>query len=556
VAERSRSCLLVSDFNAENLARYLRNDRMAPSLEPTVATFGDVVGTLLDAGSVAGQGYDFAVVWTQPEAVLESFEAVLSLRRPDTDALLAEVDRFADSLSSFAERVPFVLVPCWVVPTAQRGFGLIDWQRGGTTRALAEANLHLARRLERLPNCYLLDASRWVEATGSGAFSPKLWYMAKVPFAGPLFQRATAEIKAAARALAGGARKLVVVDLDDTLWGGLVGEVGTEGLRLGGHDAVGEAFVAFQKALRALRNRGVLIAIASKNEESVALRAIQEHPEMALRLEDFASWRIDWNDKASNVAELVAELNLGLDSVVFIDDNAAERARVREALPGVLVPDWPADKMLYAQTLQELDCFDSPQLSEEDAQRTEMYVSERERRRMRASVGSAEDWLRSLDLRVRVESPEGPNLKRCVQLLNKTNQMNLSTRRMTESEFLDWLRSGRRAAWCFRVSDRFGEAGITGLVSAELEGDTVRLVDFVLSCRVFGRQIERAMVHSVVDFAQQHSAKRVEATCLPTSKNSVCLEFWRGSGFTLEAENVFCWDASQPYRAPVFLSLE
>ena len=155
------------------------------------------------------------------------------------------------------------------------------------------------------------------------------------------------DLKAGLNGLDGRGRKLIVVDLDDTLWGGIVGEVGWEQLKLGGHDHVGEAFADFQRALKGLNRRGILLAIASKNEERVALEGIAQHPEMVLSLDDFAGWRIDWEDKAQNIADMVAELNLGLQSVVFIDDNPAERSRVREALPEVFVPEWPADPALY-----------------------------------------------------------------------------------------------------------------------------------------------------------------------------------------------------------------
>ena len=356
--------------------------------------------------------------------------------------------------------------------------------------------------------------------------------MSKSPFGNALLKEAVADIKAAVSGIAGRARKLIVLDLDDTLWGGIVGEVGWEHLQLGGHDAIGEAFVDFQRALRYLQRRGILLGIVSKNEEAVALEAIAKHPDMVLRLEDFAGWRINWRDKAENVVDLVAELNLGLQSVVFIDDNPAERGRVREALPEVLVPDWPADRMLYASALLSLRCFDAPAISREDRQRTAMYAAERERRTLQSTLGSAADWLRSLEVRVQVEPLHEANLTRTAQLLNKTNQMNLSTRRLTESELLAWANQPGRVLWTFRVSDRFGDSGLVGIVSLETEGERARIVDFVLSCRVFGRAIEETMVHVAVDHARALGAHEVRAEYLPTAKNKPCLEFWQQrSGF-------------------------
>src|SRR5207249_4608997 len=189
-----------------------------------------------------------------------------------------------------------------------------------------------------------------------------------------VLQEAARDIKGAVQAIRGESRKLLVLDLDDTLWGGSVGEIGWQNIKLGGHDAVGEAYVDFQRVLKSLLNRGNLLAIVSKNQESVALAALENHPEMVLRPGDFAGWRINWRDKAENIVELVSELNVGLQSVVFIDDNPAERALVAEALPEVLVPQWPESPLLYSAALHDLRCFDRPCLTDEDLTRSQMYA--------------------------------------------------------------------------------------------------------------------------------------------------------------------------------------
>jgi FkbH-like protein len=349
----------------------------------------------------------------------------------------------------------------------------------------------------------------------------------------------------------GSSRKLLVVDLDNTLWGGVVGDLGWENLRLGGHDYVGEAFLDFQRAIKALRNRGILLAIASKNEESVALEALAKHPEMLLRAEDFVARRINWNDKAANIAELAEELNLGLQSVVFIDDNPLERARVREALPEVLVPEWPDDKTLYASTLGELSCFDSAHVTAEDASRHAMYATEAERKRSRAGVSSAEDWMLSSGTVVKIEEFSDANRERIVQLLNKTNQMNLTTRRLSSRELQDWLQSDNRKLWAFRVSDRFGDSGLTGILSLETKPGFAQIVDFVLSCRVMGRNVERVMVACAVQYGAASGLEELRAHYLPTPKNKPCLSFWTSSGFVHDAaENRFTWSLREPYLFP------
>jgi FkbH-like protein len=533
--------LLVSDFTINEFERRLNDPSEGPLLDFEVAPFGQVLPTLM---SPPPPGCDVLVVWTRPEAVIPGFGRLLAFEAVPESELLAEVDQFVDLVARAAAGYRSVFVPTWALPPYRFGLGMLEARAGGAYRALTAMNLRLMDRLSQLNHVYVLNTQRWLERTGSSAQHPKLWYMGKVAFHADVFREAARDIKAALAGLSGGARKLLVLDLDDTMWGGIVGDVGWENLRLGGHDSIGEAFVDFQRAAKDLKRRGIVLAIVSKNTESVALEAIRNHPEMVLRESDFVGWRINWQDKARTIAELATELNLGLQSVVFIDDNPVERARVREALPEVFVPEWPEDRLLYRSSLLALRCFDAPALSREDAERTEMYAAERRREAAKIEVGSIDDWLKTLDLVVRVERVNAVNLTRTVQLLNKTNQMNLSTRRVTEAELKDWLQDPNHEMSVISVSDRFGDAGLTGIVSFEIRDGVASIVDFVLSCRVMGRKIEETMVHLVVEAARRHGLARVEALYSPTAKNKPCLEFWARSGFAVDG-NLFHWDAAE-----------
>ena len=549
--------ILISDFNIDNFAAVLTHSS-DQSIQASSVPFGQVMPTLLNAQDAAWRdALDFAVVWTRPEGVIESFRDTLRAQRPTAAQLLNDVDAYVDAITLAADRVTSLFVPTWVVPNSERGFGLLDLRPGGIQHSLAAMNMRLTERLAEVPNVYVLDARRWMEVAGRNAFSPKFWLMGKIPFTGEVFKQAAQDIGAALDAVAGQTRKLIVLDLDDTLWGGIVGDDGWENLKLGGHDAIGESFADFQQALKTLKNRGILLAIVSKNTESVALEAIEQHPEMILRRDDFVGWRINWMDKAANISELVADLNLGLQSVVFIDDNPAERSRVREQLPEVLVPEWPTEKMLYCEALRELRCFDSAVISSEDADRTAMYVADRDRQQARTTVGTMDDWLESLDLSVTIEPLDDSNVKRIVQLLNKTNQMNLSTRRMTEAELTEWARQPGTDLFGLRVRDRFGDSGLTGIVSMQCDGPTYQIVDFILSCRVFGRQIEQLMVHHAVQYAANHDCTQVTARYLPTKKNKPCMEFWQGSGFSHDVNaDLFTWPVADAYDAPSHIHVE
>lgn len=551
--EPAHTGLLVSDFTIDELARCLELDPGVPILAGAIAPYGQVVPTMM---SPRNAEHDYAVVWTRPQAVLPSFGRLLEFEEVEEGALLSEVDAFANLLVEGLKPYRFAFVPTWTVPPWQGGLGLVDARAHGVTRALSVANQRLMQRLDEASNVFVLNAQRWLDEAGRGAHSIKLWYMGKVPFSTAVFEYAARDIKAAVSTLTGMARKLVIVDLDDTLWGGIVGDVGWENLRLGGHDSVGEAFVDFQRALKSLKRRGILLAMVSKNDEAVALEAIANHSAMVLKKEDFVAWRINWQDKAKNVSDLVASLNLGLQSTVFIDDNPFERARVHEALPEVFVPDWPEDKLSYASSLYSLRCFDTVTRSAEDAARTEMYASDRKRDELRAQVGSLDEWLAGLGIRVRVESLNTANLARTTQLLNKTNQMNLTTRRLTEPELVSWSREKDHWLWALSVRDRLGDAGLTGILSLQAEGTVARVVDFVLSCRVMGRRVEETMLHLAVDTARKHALEVVVADLLPTSKNKPCLEFWQRSSFLSESPTRFTWKTDREFPVPEAISLE
>ena len=540
---------LISDFNLETLGHYLVNGKTEPQVSVSVAPFGQVFPSLLQPPQT--QGTDFALVWTSPQKIVPSFANALNREAADEDRLLAEVDQFADCLCESQDHFRAVFVVSWTLPLHQRGDGILNLKGQGLRKLLLKMNLRLAERLDNCPGIYLLDGQRWTESVGKNAYSPKLWYLTKTPFHADVFRCAASDVKAAISAVLGASRKLVIVDLDNTLWGGVVGDLGWQNLRLGGHDYLGEAYVDFQRALRNLRNRGILLAIASKNEESVALEALAKHPEMLLRLEDFAAHRINWSDKAANIAELVAELNLGLQSVVFIDDNPVERARVREALPEVFVPDWPDDKTLFASHLLELDCFDSAYATAEDVARPQLYAAEKQRERAREQIGSAEEWLRSLETELTVEESGDADRVRVVQLMNKTNQMNLSTRRVSEPELRAWLQPKNRKLWAFRVKDRFGDSGLTGVLSLEIEADIAQVTDFVLSCRVMGRNVERAIVAFAAAYCKGLGLTELRADYLPTAKNKPCLKFWMSSGFLSgENQNRFTWPLTMAYPFP------
>jgi FkbH-like protein len=548
--------VLMADSTIDELAHHLAEPTDDGLLvESEVAPFDQVVPTLMTLRGREPK-VDLAIVWTRPERLCPSFQELLLAGSPAVDQVFAEVDAFAAVIRAHAQSSRFVFVPSWVLPPWHRGLGMLELRGPRASAVLMGMNLRLADALAELPNVFLLDAQRWLAVAGDGGFDPKLWHAGKIAYTTEVFAEAARDMHAALQGLLGMSRKLVVVDLDDTLWGGTVGEVGWEGLRLGGHDPDGEAFVQFQRQLLALTRRGIALAVVSKNEERLALEAMRSHPEMIIRPEMLAAFRINWNDKAQNIVDVARELNLGMQSVVFLDDNPMERGRVRETLPEVYVPDWPVDPTHYPRALESLRCFDTPHLSAEDRERNAMYATERERTSIRSQVASLDEWLATLELTVRFERLAPSNGARAAQLLNKTNQMNLRTRRLSSEELLAWSQEGGHEVWTVHVSDRFGNAGLTGLVGLAREGQEVHMTDFVLSCRVMGRRVEETMVWAGKVRAGVFGASALVITPIATAKNKPCLDFFaQADGLSKGAEGYVYWLGSTP-SAPALVKIE
>jgi FkbH-like protein len=545
--------ILISDFTIDPLAIMLARRQSSIELRAEVAPFDQVVPTLLDPPQA---GRDFAVVWTQPSSVVPAMGRLAAGDTVTEGDLHEDVDSFASLIGQGLGEFTAVIVPTWTQPVWKRGRGVADLRPGGAAWALAIVNMRLVSALSSYTNVFVVDAARWTGAAGTRAYNERAWYAGKVPFGNAVFESAADDIVAAIESLGTAPRKLLVLDLDNTLWGGVVGDVGVDNLVLGGHDADGEAFVDFQASIAALRRQGVLLAIASKNEEATGLAAIDTHEAMRLRREDFVAWRINWNDKADNIAQIAAELNLGLQSVVFIDDNPHERERVRDALPEVLVPEWPPEPTDYVRALESLSCFDHVSTTAEDLARTELYQAERVRTEMKKSVSSVQQWIEELAIVVTVMPLSPANIVRATQLLNKTNQMNLTTRRLNEDEFLGWSNDEHRHVVTISIADRLGDAGLTGIVSVEAADGTAHIVDFVLSCRVMGRSIEDAMLSVAAELAAELGCTAVAAEVRPTDKNAPCQAFFARSGWTDDGGHRFSSDVSDIASFPTIFGRE
>ena len=544
--------LLVSDFNLTNFSAIL-NSKVEAKCECEIAPIGNVVQTLHGISDKTASVF----LWTQPEKVSPSFQKALHFKQPDINQIFTDVDQFADLVNAASQRLKGIYIPVWQI-NQDESFGPGEMHHAtGVHNILLQMNARLSARLGDATNVTVMNSTRWMQAAGKKAWSPRMWYMAKTPFSDEVFVSAANDLAAYENLLVGKSIKLLIVDLDDTLWGGVVGDDGWQNLRLGGHDPAGESFVDFQRTLKSLKERGILLAIASKNEASIALEAMEKHPEMILCKDDFVAMRIDWNDKAENIKAMVSELNLGLQSVMFIDDNPVERSRVMEFLPEVTVPEWPENKLLYNVSLRSLPVFNLNANSIEDLTRTQLYAEERKRDQLKSTFDDVETWLKSLDTCVEASLVDTANFQRVHQLFEKTNQFNLATRRLTAKELREWMEHNHNQLWSFRVRDRFGDAGVTGILGISLEaGNQAEITDLILSCRVMGRKVEETLMHVACKLAREAQKPMLVAKFIRTPKNNPCSEFMKRSGFETDANGYdYRWDLKQAYACPSSIRL-
>ena len=317
-------------------------------------------------------------------------------------------------------------------------------------------------------------------------------------------------------------KKCIVLDLDNTLWGGVLGEDGISGIKIGG-DYPGKAFLFFQKSLLQLSKTGIILTVCSKNNESDVLEAWEKNPFMVLKKEHFSAYRINWTDKATNIRELAEELNIGLDSMVFIDDNPTERELIRQMLPMVSVPEFPAQPyelpMFFKRVVDEY--FKVYSITEEDKKKTDQYKANAARAQAQKSFTDFGVFLKSLDIQMTVEAANEFNIPRIAQMTQKTNQFNLTTRRYTDSDIKGFLAAGWKI-WCVSVADKFGDNGITGAIM--VNGDEID--SFLLSCRILGKGIEMAFLKYVLGILKDAGIKSVRSSYSPTAKNAQVCDFY------------------------------
>lgn len=387
----------------------------------------------------------------------------------------------------------------------------------------------------------------------------RLWYESKQPMSPEIAIEYVQTVAALIAGALGGSRKCLVLDLDDTLWGGVIGDAGLSGIELGEGNARGEAFKAFQRYLRGMRDRGILLAVCSKNEPANAQLPFEQHRETVLRLSDFAAFHASWDPKSDRIRAIATELDIGLDSLVFIDDNPAERELVRQALPEVAVIDLPDDPSEYPRAIEESRWLEVPRVTDDDRARAGQYQSRADARALSETMDLSE-FLGSLDMKARVEPIDDQSLARATQLINKTNQFNLTTRRLTEGAVRELAGDANVCTLTVRLSDRFGDHGLISVLIATRHGSVVEIDDWLMSCRVLKRGVERMLLGELADWASGHGATELRGRFIPTGRNELVRGMFDELGFERsgesETETRYCLPLAGFMRVPHFIAVE
>lgn len=414
----------------------------------------------------------------------------------------------------------------------------VESGQGACLRRLNEA---LRRAVNEERDCYLVDLNLCLLKVGARDFYDlRYWHLGRAPYSRSGLAAIAVEDFKFIRALRGKNKKCLVLDCDDTLWGGVIGEDGISGIRLG-KTYPGSSYSELQQEILNLYYRGIIIAICSKNNEADVWEVFRSHPEMILREEHIATAQINWNDKATNLRQIAAVLNIGLDSMVFLDDSEFEVNWIRDVLPEVEVIHLPKERAVeHRMILASCGLFDNLTLSEEDKKRGQMYRDEGVRKRLLSESKSLEEYLKSLDMRLEVKFVDEQCIPRVAQLTQKTNQFNLTTRRYSEGDIRELANSVSSDVLSIRVKDRFGDSGLVGVCVTRYCGEMGTIDTLLLSCRVLGRGIEDAFLDQILRLLKAHGCSCAVGEFIPSKKNAQVGDFYQNRGFqgTSQADGI------------------
>jgi FkbH-like protein len=539
---------ILRTFTVEPIVSLLRAEAFAYGLDLQVhvGDFNTYVQDIVDGqSSLYRFKPDAVILAVRSEQVAPELGRDFADLAPEKSQQVAErvIRDYEQWIGAFRKYSQAALIIHSLERPTSSSLGIFDSQsEAGQSGLIRKTNGELRRIASESRGIYVLDYDALTARYGSEHWhEERKWLTARLPISsGHLIHMAREWVRFLVP-LSGRTAKVLVVDLDNTLWGGVIGEDGMAGIKVG-PEYPGAAFQALQRALLDLSRKGILLAICSKNNLDDAMEALEKHPGMLLRAKHFAAMRINWNDKAQNLREIAQELNVGIDALAFLDDNPVECEQIRTVLPEVSVIDLSLydlskNPMAYASAVRDCAVFERLTLSAEDKQRTTMYIEQKQRERVEQNFQSKEDFFHYLEQEAELEPVTDLTLARVAQLTQKTNQFNLTTRRYTEPQILEMSKSPQWYISSIKVRDRFGDHGLVGVAITRDHEDECEIDTFLLSCRVIGRTVETALLAHLAESAEQRGRKRLIGWFLPTKKNAPARDFYEQHGFERQEVN-------------------
>jgi FkbH-like protein len=458
--------------------------------------------------------------------------------RTSVETVLERVSGELDALlETFRERSDAPILVHGLELPSTRALGVADAREDiGQRSAVSMLNERLTARCRSLAGAYFVDYDALVREVGRQSwFDERKWAAVRMPIRSEHQALLATEWARYLQPISGLVAKVLVVDLDNTLWGGVLGEEGADGIVLG-PDRPGAPYRELQRALLDIRARGVLLAVCSKNDHDDVMDVLRTHPQMLVRPKHLVAVRANWEDKATNLRSIADELGLGIDSLAFIDDSPHECDLVRRQLPGVFVIELDGEPSSFARRVRQSPLFERLALTTDDRVRSDQYARRREAQDLRAEVGSLEEYLRSLGTRVVVRRADAGSISRIAQLTQKTNQFNLTTRRYTEPQIAHMTTSADWRVYSARVADRFGDHGLVGVALVEATDYVWRLDTFLLSCRVIGRSVETALLAVIAAEAEASGARELDGAVIRTARNAPAQDLLKDHGFVCTSD--------------------
>ncbi|MDO8510932.1 MAG: HAD-IIIC family phosphatase [Nanoarchaeota archaeon] len=479
------------------------------------------------------------------------------------DLVKEKIKEIEDFLTILQERSKAKIVINEFLVPAYSSRGILESkQEYGLTESIHKINEQLRDICKNNGRLFTFPLNSFCSHQKSNPLSePKIYYLTDMKFSTDGLIDLASEYLSYIYPLASKSKKCLVLDLDNTLWGGVVGEDGPEGLKLG-PDKEGRPFLDFQKLLLDLFERGIILAINSKNNYEDAMEVIRNHKYMLLREDHFACIKINWQDKATNMKEIAKELEIGLDSLVFLDDDSTNQALIRELVPEVTVIDLPKDVSLYPSIIKNLKFFNLFHITPEDVKRGKMYVDQKKRSLLESEMKDLNTFIKQLQVKVMVRSADESTLDRITQLTQKTNQFNLTTKRYQEEEIYELFKSADHLIKSITVEDKFGDYGTTGVVIVKKDADKRcwHIDTFLLSCRVLGKTVEFALMEDLIKRAKMEGIENIKGHFIPTKKNKPAENFLEECGFVLSKEDdqikEYTFDFSKEFKTRILVDVE